>query len=35
MQLNDSRNKQDEYLDELKVERGIVHTLKDQLLKIK
>ena len=34
-QLNDARNKQDDYLDEIKVERATVNALKEQLIKIK
>lgn len=35
IQLNDSRNRQQDYLDDLKVERASVSALKDQIIKIK
>lgn len=35
IQLNDARNKQQDYLDELKVERASVTALKEQVIKLK
>ena len=34
-QLNDARNRQQDYLDDLKVERASVSALKEQIIKIK
>lgn len=35
LQLNDSRNKQQDYLDQLKVEKASVSVLKEQIMKMK